>query len=145
MHPEALAFLGQNRVCVIAIEMPDGSPHASTVHYAHTNDADGPILLFETDKRYRKAEALFARPVPRASISIGFTEGPDCKTLQMDGEASLIENTDPRVHEIYLAKFPEKVEKYKGPDVIFFQFKPTWWRFTDWTKPRGKTIFASTD
>ncbi len=140
MHPEALEFLGKNRVCVIAIEMPDGAPHAATVHYANTPE---PILLFETDKKYRKAEALMARPVSRASISVGFEEGPNSKTLQMDGEASLVANTDSLIQNAYLVKFPEKVKKIDGPDVIFFKFKPTWWRFTDWSKPRGKTILTS--
>ena len=140
MHPEAMAFLGQNRVCVIAIEMPDGAPHAATVHYAH---ADGPVLLFETDRKYRKAEALFGRPVSRASISVGFEEGQNSKTLQMDGEASLIPNSDPLIQDVYLVKFPEKAKKIDGPDVIFFKFKPTWWRFTDWSKPKGKTVLAS--
>jgi hypothetical protein len=140
MHPEALEFLAKNRICVIAIEMPDGSPHAATVHYANT---DEPVLLFETDRKYRKAEALFERPMSRASISIGFEEGPNSKTLQMDGEASLIERTDPLVQSVYLVKFAEKAKKAAGPDAIFFKFKPTWWRFTDWSKPRGQTILSS--
>src|SRR6185436_6280127 len=140
MHPEALEFLGKNRVCVIAIEMPDGAPHAATVHYAH---ADGPVLLFETDRKYRKAEALMAKPVSRASISVGFDEGPNSKTLQMDGEASLIDKNDPMISNVYLAKFPEKVKKTDAPDAIFFRFKPIWWRYTDWSKPRGKTVFTS--
>ena len=140
MHPDALTYLSDNRICVFAIEMPDGAPHASTVHYANTNE---PILVFETSRKYRKAEALFARPVSRASISIGFTEGPNSKTLQMDGEATLLKSGDSTVTDVYLTKFPDKAEKAKGPDVIFFQFKPQWWRFTDWSKPKGQQIMIS--
>jgi hypothetical protein len=140
MHPEALEFLGKNRICVLAIEMPDGSPHASTVHYAH---GDGPILVFQSSRTYRKAEALSMRPKSRASISVGFSEGADSATLQMDGEAMLLDPSDPRIQSIYFAKFPEKVGKFGGPDEIFFVFTPTWWRFSDYRKPRGKTIFSS--
>ncbi len=140
MHPDALDFLGKNRVCVIAIEMPDGAPHTSAVHFAQT---DGPVLVFETDRKYRKAEALQSKPVSRASITVGFEEGPNSKTLQMDGEASLIEKNDALVQNVYLTKFPEKARKLDGPDVLFFKFKPTWWRLTDWTKPKGKTVLLS--
>jgi uncharacterized protein YhbP (UPF0306 family) len=140
MHPEALEFLGKNRVCVIAIEMPDGAPHAATVHFAHT---DGPILLFETDRKYRKAEALLSRSVSRASVSVGFEEGLRSKTLQMDGEASLIDKDCDLIRNVYLAKFPEKAKKKENPDAIFFSFKPTWWRFTDWAKSRENRILTS--
>jgi hypothetical protein len=140
MHPEALEFLGKNRVCVIAIEMSDGAPHASTVHYAHT---DGPLLLFKTDRKYRKAEPLLGKAMSRASISVGFDEGPNSKTLQMDGEASLLSKDDPMILSVYYAKFTDKEKKLDDPDAIFFKFKPTWWRYTDWSKPRGKTVFAS--
>jgi hypothetical protein len=110
------------------------------VHFAHT---DGPILLFETDRKYRKAEALMSRPVSRASISVGFDEGPKSKTLQMDGEASIIEKDCELIKNVYLAKFPEKAKKMENPDAIFFSFKLTWWRFTDWSKPKGKNILSS--
>jgi hypothetical protein len=142
MHPEAVAFLEKNRVCVMAIEMPDGSPHAATVHYAATEE---PVLLFETESQYRKAEALNHRKVSRASVVVGFTEGANSSTLQMDGEASLVSNDDPRVQSVYLAKFPNKAAKAMKPNTIFFQFKPTWWRFTDWSESRGKRIYTSTD
>lgn len=140
MHKDALAYLETQRVCVFAIEMMDGSPHASTVHFACVGEE--PILVFETDKRYRKYEALSGRPVSRASISVGFEEGKSSKTLQMDGAANLVEAGDALVQR-YLEKFPEKVEKAKGGNVVFFKFTPTWWRFTDWSKPGGKTIYLS--
>jgi len=140
MHPDALTFLDSQRVCVLAIEMPDGSPHASTVHFAHIGEE--PVFVFETDKRYRKYEALTTRPISRASLAVGFEEGQNSKTLQVDGEAGLLSADDQLVQK-YLERFPEKIEKAKGENVTFFQFKPTWWRFTDWGRPSGKTILAS--
>ena len=140
MHPDALAFLNSQRVCVFAIEMPDGSPHASTVHF--TAIGNEPILVFETDRRYRKSEALFNRDISRASIATGFEEGKNSKTLQMDGEARVLSSDDEHL-KTYLDKFPEKAEKIHGSNVVLFEFKPIWWRYTDWSKPEGKTVYLS--
>lgn len=140
MHPDALAFLATQRVCVFAIEMPDGAPHAATVHLAHTGTE--PVLIFETDKRYRKYEALSSREASRSAVVCGFAEGKDSKTLQMNGVANLIDIADPLV-QTYLQKFPEKVGKAKGENVVFFKLTPSWWRFTDWTRPEGKTVYLS--
>jgi hypothetical protein len=43
----------------------------------------------------------------------------------------------------YFQKFPEKTTKTTFSDDIFFVFVPSWWRFTDWGKPEGKTIYTS--
>ena len=140
MHPEALEFLAAQRICVFAIEMPDGAPHAATLHFAIVGKE--PIFVFKTDMRYRKTEALCARESSRASLAIGFEEGPNSKTLQVDGTARVI-NADDELLKGYYEKFPEKVKAEPDPNAIFFKFTPTWWRFTDWSKPRGKTILTS--
>jgi general stress protein 26 len=137
MSPEILAYLKGQQVCVFAIEMPDGSPHAATIHFANT---DEPVFVFETEKGYRKTEALFGRDVSRATMVVGSNEG-DMKTFQMDGTAQLLK--DDAKKEFYLTKFPQKRGKLDNPKVVMFTFTPTWWRFTDWTKPEGKTILTS--
>lgn len=138
MHESALAYLGSQRICVIAVEMMDGAPHAATVHFAHTND---PVtLIFKTSRTYSKSEPLHGKSETRASVVVGSNEGV-MQTLQMDGVAKLIGADDP-LRTAYLAKFPEKAKK-EDPDAIYFSFTPTWWRFTDWTLPEGKTIFTS--
>lgn len=131
-----LEYLKGQRVCVFAIEMMDGSPHAATVHFANT---DEPVFVFETEKGYRKTEALFGREISRTSMVVGSNEG-DMKTLQLDGVAQL---ADEKLKEIYLAKFPKKQGKLDDPKAVMFTFKPTWWRFTDWTAPGGKMITTS--
>jgi len=65
------------------------------------------------------------------------------QTLQLDGEARILSAADSALKEMYLTKFPEKRAKAEGEKVVFFTFTPTWWRFTDWTRPEGKTIFTS--
>src|ERR1700691_2437786 len=109
MTPELLAYLKTQRVGVLAVEMLDGSPHAATVHFAHTEDPF--VFYFETYREYRKAEPLFAREITRASFVVGSDES-DMKTLQLDGAAQLLKPKERTMYEsVYLGKFPEKKKK----------------------------------
>lgn len=142
MNQSVLDFLKTQRVCVLAVEMMDGSPHAATVHFANS---DSPFLFyFETNKVYRKAEALFGRRESRASLVIGMSESV-MQTLQLDGVVRLITDDEKSIYEeVYLGKFTEKKEKSQKPDYVKFLFIPSWWRFTEWTK-EGKKIITSED
>ena len=146
MNKEALEFLKKERVGVLSVEMMDGSPHGATVHYAHTEDPL--IFYFETYRDYRKAEPLFGREKTRASFVVGSDES-NMKTLQLDGEVELLkeEELDNFKKLYFYEKFPEKIEKMESGDInfVFFKFTPTWWRFTDWTTPKGKMIWSSED
>lgn len=141
MNKAILDFVKKQRAAVLAVEMMDGSPHAATVHFANS---DNPLVFyFETNKTYRKSEALFGREKTRASLVVGTTE-EEMKTLQLDGVVELLKDEDADKYvSIYLGKFPEKKEKSKGPEFVRFTFTPTWWRFTDFTAPTGKTIISS--
>ena len=140
--PEILGYLETQRVGVLAIEMLDGSPHAATVHFAHSSEPF--CFYFETDKNYRKSEPLFGRATSRASFVVGSDEN-NLKTLQLDGAAQLIDSEKENDHfaAVYFKKFPEKKKKLDDPKLVLFKFTPTWWRFTDWTGPQGKTIMTS--
>ncbi len=144
MNQEILDYIKTQRVGVLAFEMLDGSPHAATVHIANT---ENPLMfLFETSRGARKSEALFGRAETRASLVVGFDES-NMKTLQLDGIARLLKSEDEKklFQEIYLEKFPNKKAKAADAKFVMFCFIPTWWRFTDWTRPEGKIILYSTD
>ena len=142
MNKHMLEFLNSQRVGVLSVQMLDKTPHGATVHFAHT---DNPIaFIFETYREYRKCEPLYAQKETPASFVVGFQEGQQSKTAQLDGIVSLIESGDSRV-TLYLEKFPEKREKAKGDKVVWFVFTPTWWRFTDWSGPQGKSVYLSND
>ena len=141
MKQEILDYIKRERVGVLAVEMLDGSPHAATVHFAHT--VDPLVFYFETERNYRKSEALYGRDITRASFVIGSTES-DMKMLQLDGEAELLRPEEMAIFDkIYLGKFPQKELKTKDPKAVFFKFTPKWWRFTDWNAPQGKIILTS--
>ena len=143
MHQSILDFIRAERIAVIAVEMLDGSPHGATVHFAHTENPF--TFIFETSRKYRKAEPLLASEKTRASLVIGFVEGAGQKTFQMDGIARVISENEKGFEEAYFKKFPQKGAKEESPDDLFFVFEPTWWRFTDWSGPEGKTVLTSTD
>ena len=136
-----LDYLETQRVCALAVEMLDGSPHVATVHFAH--NAEPFTFMFETSREYRKSERVLAKGVTRASITVGFTEGDKARTAQLDGELRLIDDTNSHLLDLYLEKFPEKRVKKVEPTTIFLYFTPTWWRYTDWGRPEGKTILTS--
>lgn len=137
MIKDVLDYLSTQRVCVLAVEMPDGSPHAATVHFAFDEESETFIIM--TNPAYRKHEAL-AKGVARASMVIGTSEG-DTKTFQLDGVVCLSDNEN--FLNLYLEKFPKAAHIFKKD--VLFTFSPTWWRFTDWARPEGKTIFTSAD
>ena len=141
IQQEILDFITSQRVGVLAIEMPDGSPHAATVHFAHT--ADPLIFYFETNRDYKKSEALFGKDLSRASFVIGTDEGT-MKTFQTDGTAQLVKSDDMEQFKlIYLGKFDEKKDKSMNPKFVAFTFTPTWWRYTNFSGTNGKVILTS--
>ncbi len=104
MHPDIFAFLEKQRVSVLAVEMPDGSPHAATVHFAYSQNPF--LFIFETYREYRKSEALFGREESRASLVVGFQEGKASKTFQLDGVVRLLSESELDLRAKYLQKFP---------------------------------------
>lgn len=143
MHQDILNYIESQKVCVLAVEMLDGSPHAATVHYAHT--AEPLVFYFETCKDYRKAEALLQRAASRASVVIG-TDETTKQTMQMDGIVQLLAPDEQETFKaVYLKKFPEKTEKLADSKFILFKFAPTWWRYTNFASPEGKKVVSSAD
>lgn len=141
MRQEILDYLKTQRVGVLALEMMDGSPHGATVHFAHN---ENPLIFyFETNREYRKSEALFGREKTRATFVVGVDEKIP-KTMQLDGVVELLKPEEMATFTaVYLSKFPEKNKKVEDPKKVLFKFTPTWWRFSDWTKPKGKAIITS--
>ncbi len=141
MNQEILNYLNTQTVCAFSVEMPDGSPHAATVHFAHSEEPF--MFFFETDRNYRKSEALLGKEITRACLVVGVDE-KNKKTFQADGEARLLKPDEEKLfQEIYLGKFPAKEKKKADPNALFFVFIPKWWRFTDYTKPEGRVVFTS--
>ncbi len=139
MPQEIIDYLATQRVGVLAVEMPDGSPHGATLHFATNTEANE--FYFRTSPAYKKMESLAERTTTRASFVVGTTEA-EMKTFQLDGVLRKITAEEQAAFEAaYLGKLTEK--KGKSSDGVGLVFTPTWWRFTDWTKPEGKFVLSS--
>ncbi len=138
---EALSFLRNNRIGVLAIEMLDGAPHGATLHFAHVDDPF--VFYFKTSREYRKAGPITHNLKTRASFVVGMSED-EMKTLQLDGYAEVTQGDEvENFNKVFFGKFLEKAGKPENPKDLFFKFTPTWWRFTDWKTAEGKKIWVS--
>lgn len=137
MTPDILSFINDNRIGVICVTMPDGTPHAATIHYSHSEE---PFVLYvSTRSNSRKCESLVPGKTAKASFVIGFDEST-MKTFQADGEVTHVTDADEleKIYAIHYAKHPF-AEKFKAdPTTAILKFTPNWWRFSDYlaTPPR---------
>lgn len=136
MKEEMIAFLQKERFGSLATLLQNGDPHVATVHFACMPQTLE--IIIQTSPESRKCERLLKLGASKASFTTGFEE---IKTVvaQFDGDVVLGAITEQK--DFYFKKFPEKLIKYKTD--VFVIFSPTWWRYTDWTKPEGKTILFS--
>lgn len=137
MNEKVSEYLKTQRIGVLSVKMPDGTPHGATLHFATLEDKM--LFVFQTSPDYKKVDSFRNNPTS-ASFVIGTSE-EEMKTLQMDGEVKM--SSEEEVGAIYYVKFPEKSGKYPGN--IFFTFTPNWWRYTDYKNPGGKLTLSSTD
>lgn len=143
MNKTILNFLRDQRVAVVAVSLPDGTPHASTVHFSHREE---PLAFYiMTDRTYRKCEPLLGGSSARASLVIGMSE-EDMKTLQMDGEVELVsdEVEIARLKPPHFEKIPDAKQYEDDPDTVFLRFIPSWWRYSDYTA-EPKVVYASSE
>jgi general stress protein 26 len=121
---ELLAFLRKHRLCVQASVAAEGGPQAAVVGYAVSDRLE---LIFDTLASSRKAQNL--RRDPRIAIVVGW-DGE--QTVQLEGLADEPAGEDLlRLKELYLAAFPDGVERQSWPDITYLRVRPHWARFSD--------------
>ena len=138
MEPIVLKLVGKERVCVISVALEDGSPHSAVVHYSHQAE---PLKIFIQTYPTIKVQAVSAKGgSAKASVVIGFSE-EEFVTLQMRGGVRIVSDQDylERIYRIHYAKHPD-AEKYKGPETVFFEFTPTWYKYSDFKGDPEKII-----
>ena len=138
MDQNIIDFLNTQEIGVLAVEMMDGSPHGATVHFAYGTDPF--VFCFQTNREYKKSEALLGRLASRATFVV--TDAGVMKSMQMDGEVSIAADRA-AFDKIYFEKFPKKLAKADNPNNLYFTFTPKWWRYTDFKNPNGKLIIKS--
>lgn len=140
MNPTILNFLSKHKIGVISVTLTDGSLHSATVHYSHT---ENPFRIFiQTTNDTLKVQPFLNGQSGKGAMVIGFSE-EDWLTLQMHGIVRMVSDLKEleEVHNINFQKYP-KSKRHIGPDTVFLEFTPTWWRYTDFNT-RPETIITS--
>ena len=119
-----LAFLRKHRLCVQASVAAGGGPQAAVVGYAVSDRLE---LIFDTLASTRKAQNL------RRDARIALVVGWDAEqTLQLEGVADELSGADLlRLKPVYLAAFPDGVERESWPGISYLRVRPHWARFSD--------------
>ena len=131
MNQEVLDFLNKNRVCALAVCLPNGSCHNATMHYSH--QADPLIIYIQTENTSLKCNSLISGQSTKASIVIGFDE-QTMQTLQIYGDIKIVSDKDSltKIYDLHYTKHPH-AEQYKNdPATVFLAFTLAWWRYSDY-------------
>lgn len=136
MKKEMMDFLNKNRMTVLSVQLLNGYPHGSAMHFAF--DEKSFSFIFMTNPNCEKYENIKEKGSALASVVVGFSED-EMKTAQFDGVIEITE--DQELINVYFKNFQEKKEGHK--DAIFLVFKPEKWKYSDWTKTDGENILRS--
>ena len=129
MDTRVVEILKKKRYGALAVNLPDGSPHAAAMAFAYE---EKPLeLFFLTDNKSRKMQLLHKGIPQKASFVIGFSEHP-MVTLQIEGEIKVVEDRGriEEIKKIYFGKYPSH-KRYFHPGTSFLVLTPIWWRYTD--------------
>jgi hypothetical protein len=127
-----LEFLRRHRLCVQASVAAEGAPQAAVVGYAVSDRLE---LIFDTLASTRKYGNL--RRDPRIALVVGW-DGE--QTLQLEGVADEPSGADlARLKQLYLAAFPDGVERESWPGISYLRVCPHWARFSDFG-PGGSIV-----
>ena len=126
---ELLALLKENRVCVLATAMPDGTPHTTVTHYSMA--ADKPVkLFFSTDDRSTKVQNILHND--KAAVVVGWSE-ETWISAQMRGEIRIIKDQAELIYAktTHYALHPNSQQFENDPHTVFLVFTPSWTRYSD--------------
>lgn len=126
-HDRLLAFLRRSRLCVEASVSPSGAPQAAVVGFAVTETLE---FIFDTLASTRKLANLRANP--RTSLVVGWGEGDDERTVQLEGLADEPAGLElARLTEVYYRVFPDGRARLGWPGLTYVRVRPTWLRYSD--------------
>ncbi len=102
----------------------DGAPQAAVVGIAVSDALE---VVFDTLGTSRKANNL--RLDPRVALVVGWDEE---QTLQLEGLADEPTGAElERLKRVYLAAFPDGIEREQWPDITYVRVRIKWARYSD--------------
>jgi hypothetical protein len=112
-----------------------GWPQAAVVGFAVTDALE---LIFDTLDTTRKVINL--RREPRIAVVVGWEEGENEQTLQIEGIADEPTGAErERLVSVYLQKYPEGRDRQKWTGLTYVRVRPTWLRYSDF-RPASQRI-----
>lgn len=125
-----LDFLRSHSICVEASLSPAGTPQAAAIGFVITDQFE---IFFDTVDSTRKAGNL--RSNPHIAFVIGGVSHDEARTVQFQGIADEPEGAElERLKTLYFSRFPDGPERLKWPGLTYFRARPTWIRYSDYTK-----------
>jgi uncharacterized protein YhbP (UPF0306 family) len=124
-----LEFIKTKKFCVLATADDKAKTEAAIVVFFPKNDF---TILFFSDSRTRKIKNL--RKNNQASIVIGDVKNN--KEVQIDGEIIILKNDKSQKAKEFILTVAPYMRSHieKRTNGVFFQFKPNWIRFCDFSK-----------
>jgi hypothetical protein len=124
---ELVSFLRRYRLAVQGSVAPGGNPQAAVVGFAVS---DGLEIVFDTTEATRKYRNL--RADPRIALVIGWDHEI---TAQIEGVADFPAGAElERIRECYFGVYPDGRERLAWPGITHVRVRPTWVRYSDFTK-----------
>ncbi len=123
-----LQFVKTRRFCVLATANRNAKPEAAVVCYFPRDDFS---IFFFSNPKTRKMKNL--KENSQASVVI-----EDIKSkieVQIDGKVTILKNNEfQKAKEFILNLAPDMKYHIDKRPVVFFQFKPVWIRYCDFSK-----------
>jgi len=125
-----LEFMRSQSIGVESSVSSSGVPQAAAVGFVVTDLFE---IFFDTVDSTRKAANL--RKNPQVAFVIGGLSRIDERTVQFQGVVDEPTGMDlERLKELYFGRFPDGRERMKWRGLVYFRARPTWLRFSDFTK-----------
>jgi hypothetical protein len=125
-----LAFLRSRPFAVVSTVTPEGRAQSATVG---VTVSDAFEVVFDTLSSTRK----FRNLAQNSSIAITFggLDAGSSRTVQLDGDAELIENFErSALVAIYIRAFPDGIERQTWPGLVYYRVRPRWLRDSDYAQ-----------
>jgi general stress protein 26 len=124
---DLLTLLRNYKWAIEATVSSQGGPQAAIIGVAVTENHE---LVFDTLATSRKAVNLQANPHIALVIG-GWSEG-DARTVQYEGVADFPQGEElDRLKKIYLAAFPDGVDRLAWPGITYIRVRPRWVRLSN--------------
>ncbi|HVZ66982.1 MAG TPA: pyridoxamine 5'-phosphate oxidase family protein [Patescibacteria group bacterium] len=118
--------LQSGTLCTISSVNAENKPESALVGYAMTDNLE---IVIETLKTTRKYRNITARPHVSIVLYLG-----DESTLQYEGEARILDDSEVELKNIYFSRNPEGKKWEASGSEVFFLITPKWMRYSNFAK-----------